>query len=238
MNLKRIVERTDTAAGRAFDFSIQSLIVLSLVSFAFETLPGLTQDVDSALGTLEVIVVAVFTAEYLLRLAVADRRLRFVFSFFGLVDLAAILPFYLATGVDLRSIRVFRLLRLFRAFKLVRYSRAIQRLGRAFSIAREEFVLFFSVSLGLLYAAAVGMYYFEHGAQPEAFASVFHSLWWAIASLTTVGYGDVYPITSGGKVFASVVLMIGIGIVAIPAGLLASALSEARRIEDSGSQTP
>ena len=229
MNVKRIVERTDTAAGRAFDFAIQGLIVLSLVSFAVETLPGLSDRGRSVLSSLETVVVVIFTTEYLLRLAVADRRLRFVFSFYGLIDLAAILPFYIASGIDLRSIRAFRLLRLFRAFKLLRYSEAIGRFRRAFLMAREEIVLFFSASLLLLYVAAVGIYYFENPAQPEAFTSIFHSLWWAVATLTTVGYGDVYPVTAGGKLFTFGVLMLGLGIVAVPAGLIASSLSEARR---------
>ena len=103
----------------------------------------------------------------------------------GIIDLLAILPFYLSFGVDLRSIRAFRLLRLFRMFKLVRYSKAMQRFHRAFLIAREELVLFLLVTMILLYLAAVGIDHFEHNAQPDAFASVFHSLWWAVITLTT-----------------------------------------------------
>ncbi len=144
----------------------------------------------------------------------------------------AILPFYVASGIDLRSIRAFRFLRLFRAFKIVRYSKAIQRFHRAFIIAREELVLFIIVTLMLLYFAAVGIYYFENEAQPDKFASVFHSLWWSVATLTTVGYGDIYPVTVGGKIFTFVVLLIGLGIVSISAGLVASALSKARAMEE------
>jgi voltage-gated potassium channel len=125
----------------------------------------------------EVATVLAFSLEYVLRLLVADRKLGFVFSFFGLVGLAAALPFYFATGLDLRAVRVVRLLRLFRIFKLVRYSSAIQRFHRAFVIAREELVLFLSVTAVVLYGSAVGLYYFEHDVQPEAFASIFHSLW-------------------------------------------------------------
>ena len=135
-----------------------------------------------------------------LRLIVADHKLSFVGSFFGLIDLAAILPFFLSLGVDLRSVRAFRLLRLFRILKLARYNRAVRRFHRALLIAREELVLFGAVSFIVFYLASVGIYYFEHEAQPEAFASVFHSMWWATTTLTTVGYGDIYPVTAGATV--------------------------------------
>jgi voltage-gated potassium channel len=230
--LKRVIEQSDTRAGRAFDLAIQALIVVSLVTFSIETLPNLSSVTEQWLDAIEVITVLIFTAEYLLRFLLANRKLKFVFSFFGMVDLLAILPFYIATGVDLRSIRAFRFLRLFRAFKIVRYSKAIRRFHRAFIIAREELVLFVIITLMLLYFSAVGIYYFENEAQPDKFASVFHSLWWSVATLTTVGYGDIYPVTIGGKIFTFAVLLIGLGIVSVPAGLVASALSKARAMED------
>ena len=177
---------------------------------------------------IEFATVLLFTGEYLLRLAVAEHRGQFVRSFFGLLDLLAILPFYLGVGVDLRAVRTFRLLRLIRILKLARYSAAVRRLHRAAIIVREELVLFLNVALILIFLSAVGIYYFESGSQPEHFASVFHSLWWAIVTLTTVGYGDVFPITIGGRVFTFFVLFLGLGIVAVPTGLFASALSKAR----------
>jgi voltage-gated potassium channel len=231
-SLKRVVEQNDTPVGRAFDLTIQVLIVLSLITFSIETLPNLSEQTRYWLYLVEVVTVTLFTGEYLLRILVADRKLGFMFSFFGLIDLLAILPFFLATGIDLRTIRAFRFLRLFRAFKVVRYSKAIQRFHRAFVIAKEEIVLFLIVAALMIYFAAVGIYYFENETQPDKFASVFHSLWWAVATLTTVGYGDVYPMTAGGKTFTALVLVIGLGIVAVPAGLLASALSKARELED------
>lgn len=234
--IKEIVERAETPLERAFDLTIQALIVLSLVTFSLETLPDLSPRIRGLLSVVEVVTVAVFSAEYLLRLAVADKPLRYALSFFGLVDLLAVLPFYVAQGIDLRALRSLRLLRLFRIFKLVRYSSAIRRLRLALKLVREELVLFTCVTLLVLYLSAVGIYYFEHEAQPEAFTSVFHSLWWAVATLTTVGYGDVYPITAGGRIFTFVVLMIGLSIVAAPCGMLASALSEARRLEANSSE--
>lgn len=230
-SLKQIVESNDTKWGRVFDLTIQSLIVVSLISFSIETLPDLSATARKWLHSIEIATVAVFTTEYLLRLWVSDRKRGYAFSFFGIIDLLAILPFYMSMGVDLRSIRALRFLRLFRAFKVVRYSKAIQRFHRAFLIAKEEIVLFLCVAVLVLYLAAVGIYYFENEAQPETFASVFHSLWWAVATLTTVGYGDVYPVTVGGRIFTFFVLLVGLGIVSVPAGLVASALSKAREME-------
>ena len=229
--LKRVVEATDLRAGRAFDLGIQVLIVFSLVTFSLDTLPNLTAGERAVLYRLEFLTVMIFTAEYLLRIYVASNRPGFIFSFFGVVDLIAILPFYLAVGLDLRAVRAFRLLRLIRILKLARYSAAVRRFHRAFIIAREELFLFLFAAAILFYLSGVGIYYFENAAQPQAFASVFHSLWWSVATLTTVGYGDVYPVTSGGKCFTFLVLIIGLGVVSVPAGLIASALSKAREIE-------
>jgi voltage-gated potassium channel len=229
--LKRIVEQNDTRPGRVFDLVIQFLIVVSLVSFTIDTLPDLSPGTKRVLEIVELVTVIVFTIEYVLRLVVADSKLGFVFSFFGLIDLLAILPFYIAPDLDLRSVRAFRFLRLFRAFKFARYSKAMQRFATAFDIAKEEILLFFAVALLMIYFSAVGIYYFEHDAQPDKFASVFHSLWWSICTLTTVGYGDIYPITTGGKIFTSIVMVVGLGIVAVPAGLLASAVSKARELD-------
>ena len=230
--LKRTIEENDTGAGRIFHVVIQTLIVVSLVTFSIETLPDLDAETRRWLHYVEATTVALFTLEYLLRIYVAERKLKFVFSFFGIIDLLSILPFYLASGVDLRTVRAFRLLRLFRTLKILRYSKAIRRFHRAFLIAREEFVLFISLSLLLLYFSAVGIYYFERDAQPQAFTSVFHSLWWAVTTLTTVGYGDVYPVTLGGRMFTVLVLFVGLGLVSVPAGLVASAISKAREMED------
>lgn len=215
-----------------FEYLVQLLIILSLISFGIETLPSLPNNIRTLLRWFEVTSVAIFTVEYFVRIIGSRPRFNYAFSFFGLIDLIAVLPFYISTGLDLRSIRAFRLLRLFRLLKLARYSTAMQRYHRAFMLAREEIILFGFTALILMYLSAVGIYYFEKEAQPEAFASVFHSLWWSVATLTTVGYGDVYPVTAGGKVFTFCVLAIGLGIVAVPAGLLASALSKARDTEE------
>jgi voltage-gated potassium channel len=238
--LSKLVNDPDTRAGRIFEFTTQFLIVASLVAISIDTLPEdeLSESVQLGLGIFELISVVIFSIEYVLRVVTTRRPQKFIFSFFGVIDLLSILPFYIAlfSGadvLDLRSLRAFRLLRLFRVLKLVRYSSAIARFKRAFMSAREELILYFSVTLLLLYFAALGIYQFEHKAQPEAFSSIFSSLWWAVATLTTVGYGDSYPITTGGRIFTFVILMIGLGLVSVPAGLIAAALENARHFEHS-----
>lgn len=208
---------------------IKVLILLSLVAFAIETLPDLDPEIYLWLERFETFCILIFTVEYVLRIYFAKRKWSYVFSFYGLIDLAAILPFWIASGLDLRSLRAFQFLRVFGMFKLARYSAAMQRFVVAFRTIREELLLFGFAALIQLYIAAVGIYYFENAAQPEVFRSIFDALWWATATLTTVGYGDVYPITAGGKVFTFFILVIGLGIVAVPTGLLASALANARR---------
>jgi voltage-gated potassium channel len=230
--LKQIIEQCDTPLGRVFDLCIQSLIVLSMISFSIETLPQLPPAMHLWLRRFEIFSILVFSIEYLLRVYVATPRSRYIFSFFGIVDLMALLPFYIGTGADLRAIRLFRLLRLFRILKLARYSAAVRRLHLALTIVKEELVLYLTATLILLYLAAVGIYYFESATQPEHFASVFHCLWWAVTTMTTVGYGDVYPITVGGRIFTSLMLLIGLGMVSVPAGLIASAFAKARQLDD------
>lgn len=234
--LKTIVEDGTGQWGQIFQRTIQILIIISLVAFAVETLPSLSSTARRWLHYLEIATVMIFTVEYGLRLWAAERKLAFVISFYGLVDLLAILPFYISLGIDLRSIRAFRLLRLFRALKLARYSKAVQRFHTAFLISKEEIILFFSASILLLYLAAVGIYHFEHAAQPDTFSSVFAGLWWAVATLTSVGYGDIYPITVGGKLFTFFILLIGIGMVSVPSGLIASAFAQARILESEPSE--
>ncbi len=232
MNLKDIVDGTESRAGKAFAIGVQVLILISLVTFSISTLPELSAETLRLLKWMEVLTVALFTLEYLLRIAAADNKLKFIFSFFGLVDLLAILPFYLSTRLDLRPVRAFRFMTLIRILKLARYNTAVRRFHLAFLIAKEELILFFAATLLMLFVSATGMYYFEHDAQPDKFASVFHSMWWAVATLTTVGYGDIYPITVGGKIFTFFVLIIGLGVISVPIGLVASAFSKAREMDE------
>ncbi len=224
--IKGIVEINDNRLSRYFSIFIQALILLSVVTFSIETIPDLKPQTRAILQSIEWFSVIVFSLEYVFRIYVADSKPKFIFSFYGIIDLLAILPFYLSFGIDLRSLRALRFLRLFRILKLVRYNKAMNHFTRAIKSAKEEILLFIFITLILIYFSAVGIYYFENQAQPEHFSSIFDSLWWAIITLTTVGYGDVYPITVGGKVFTFFILMIGLGIVAIPTGIISSALTK------------
>ena len=224
--LTRVVLESDTKIGQRFDIFIQLCIIVSLISFSLETLNNLSDKIVGILNIVELITVSIFTIEYSLRVILSKNKLSYIFSFFGIIDLLAILPFYLSTGIDLRSIRVLRLMRLFRILKLAHYSEAISTFSKAFNHIRGELAVFGAFSLLILYVASVGIYTFENDAQPAVFGSIFDSLWWSVVTLTTVGYGDSYPITVGGKIFTSLILMVGLGIISVPTGLFASALSK------------
>lgn len=215
--------------GRFFTIFIQLMIVFSLITFSIETLPNLSSQYIDLLNLIEMVTIFIFTLEYLLRVISAKNRLKFIFSFYGLIDLCAIAPFYIVSGLDLRTLRTVRFLRLIRIFKLFRYNQALNRFKFALISVKEELILFTFMALILLYLSAVGIYYFEHKAQPELFQSIFHCLWWSVTTLTTVGYGDMSPITVGGKIFTFIILTIGLGIIAVPTGLFASALGKARK---------
>ena len=230
--LRSIIEDNTTKKGRLFDYSIQVLIILSLIAFSVETLPNLSESTIKFLELFEVICIVIFTIEYFLRIYVAKNPIKYIFSFFGFIDLIAILPFYLRGALDFRALRAFRIFRIFRALKLIRYNKALHRFSIAAKIVKEEVILFLIVTMIFLFLTSAGIYYFENEAQPEVFKSIFHSSWWSVVTLTTVGYGDVYPITVGGKIFTFFILLIGVGIVTIPAGLVATALSKAREIEN------
>ena len=226
MKLREIVQESDTKAGRAFDSFILFLIISSIIALTFETLPDLSPAVKRAFYIFEVVTVILFTIEYVLRIATSSRKRNYIFSFYGLIDLVAILPFYLSVGFDLRAARALRLFRIFRILKIARYNRALARFGKAMSYAKEEAMIFLFATVILLYLSAVGIYYFEGETQPEHFGSIVHSFWWSLATLTTVGYGDVYPVTVGGKLFTFFILMCGLCIVAVPAGIVAAHLSK------------
>ena len=218
---------SNSGLGLYFNFFIQFLIIVSIVNFSIMTLPNLSIRTQEIINGLEKFCVTVFTVEYLLRLFASESRLKFFFSFFGLIDLIAILPFYLTLGMDLKSLRAIRLFRILRLFKFLRYGNTMEKIKKSFNSIKRELFLFTLSTLMLLYFSSIGIYYFENEAQPEVFASIFDAMWWSVATLTTVGYGDVYPITNGGKIFASVIVFIGLGLVAIPTGLIASSLTRA-----------
>ncbi|RFU14675.1 ion transporter [Rhodobacteraceae bacterium W635] len=222
------LDGTHARIGRSVALGVHGLIIVSAIAIAVETIPGLDPALRRALLWVEYTTLSVFAAEYLLRLTCSPRPLRYAVSFWGIVDFLAVVPAILFLLPDAQSIRSLRLLRLIRLLKLFYASRALDRLAGAFEKNRAELLIFTLIALVMLYLAAVGIHHFEHEAQPETFGSIPASLWWALATLTTVGYGDVYPITPAGRAFTGVVLLIGLGVIAVPAALITTALLETK----------
>jgi len=203
----------------------QAFVLSFIVLYTLDTVPSLSE-YRRLFFTLDKAFLALFTAEYILRVWSAPDRRKYVLSFYGAVDLVSILPSLCSLGfLNFQAIRLARLMRLFKIFKSKTFSSALQKLQLAFIQVRSELFVFMFIVFILLYFSAVGIYHFEHEAQPDKFSSIPQSLWWALTTFTTVGYGDMYPITAGGRIFTSCVLLIGLAIVAIPTGLIASSLS-------------
>lgn len=215
---------------------IYSLIVLNVISLILESYKEINAVYEDFFSLFEIISVTIFTIEYFARLWTSDlsknyegtpfkKRIRFLFSTLGLVDLIAIVPFYLPFlfVFDLRVVRILRLFRLLRVFKLGRYSKSLKTITSILKETKSELTITLFVTFILLVLSSTLMYYIENDAQPEKFASIGHSFWWAIATLTTVGYGDVYPITAMGKFLSAIIALIGIGFIALPTGIISSA---------------
>ena len=230
MKIRDIIWNSDTVGGRIFDWFVIFLIVLSLVILPVSTLPDLPPALEKALSFIENTILWCFTIEYILRFITAPKTSKYVFSFYGVIDALCVIPSWIlmATGAefDLRVLRTIRLFRVLRLLKLARYNDTMERFGRALSYSKHELLVFLCATMMLLYMSSVGIYYCENGVQPEAFKSVFHSMWWAVATLSTVGYGDVYPVTTLGKIFTFLILMAGLGLVAVPAGIVSAALQK------------
>ena len=227
------------AAGKWGEYFALAMVFLSVVVLVLETMQDLGDSTRGLLETAGDFLSVFFVAEYLIRLfatqlegASRSRALGYVLSFFGLIDLVSILPTLLPVlfGANLGFVKMFRILRVFRIMKFGRYSSSVQMLGEVIVSVRHALFSTLFVSLFVILFSACSMYYLEHDAQPEHFKDIPSTFWWAMATLTTVGYGDVYPITSGGKMFASLVALTGIGLVAIPTGILSAAFT--KRIEE------
>jgi len=220
-----------------FDWFITTLILASVVSVFVITF-DIPDWLNSFLSKFEVVAVAIFTVEYLLRIWTADllykdktpfmARLKYVVSAMAIVDLVAILPFYLPMFLptSVLGMRALRLVRLFRILKLNRYSDAMASIGQVIKEKQRELCgSFFFVSL-LMVISSLLMYAIEHDAQPQVFKNAFSGLWWAVATLTTVGYGDIYPVTVVGRIIGAFIALLGVAAVAIPTGIISSGLIE------------
>jgi voltage-gated potassium channel len=223
--------------GRFVNAVIVVLIILNAVAFAAETVPALGTRYEAEFRAFNLFSVTVFTIEYVLRVWSAvdipmlsrmpywRARLRFMARPIMLIDLFAVLPFYFSWLIPL-DLRVLRVLRLFRLLKLVRYSPALQTLGRVIADEYRALLGALLVIMVLLLFASTAMYFLEHDAQPQKFGSIPAAAWWALATLTTVGYGDVVPVTALGKLLGGVVMLLGVGMIALPVAIIATGFSQ------------
>ena len=223
--------------SRAFDVFLVVLIASNVLALILETVEPIHRRAPVFFAWVEAVSVELFSAEYVLRVwscTVSERyrrpvrgRLRYMLSPLALIDLLAILPFFLPfVTADLRTLRAVRLFRLARMVKLGRYSAAMQLTGRVLAARRAELVMTLSILLMLVLLASSLMYFVERDAQPEVFSSIPAAMWWAIETLSTVGYGDLCPVTPLGKLLASVIALLGIGMFALPTGILGAAFVE------------
>lgn len=233
------------ALGYFVDWFIMLLIAANVVAVALETVDPLYAEYESFFYWFEVVSVAIFSIEYVGRLWACTAREAHSHSIFGrldfakrpmiLIDLLAILPFFLGPllPADLRFLRALRLFRFFRLFKLARYSESMLAFSHVLHRKKADLVVAFSVTLILLIVTSSLMYFVETAAQPDEFGSIPETLWWGVITLTTVGYGDVTPVTPLGRLFGGIVAMLGIGLFGLPASILASGFIEERLEKDS-----
>jgi len=236
-NLIRDDDENDLASN-IFDGVIISLIIINVIMVIVDTFNGLPNWYQSLSDVIEIVSVIIFTAEYLLRVWTAPyiytdkcpvlARLRYIASFMAMIDLLAILPFYIPfiIPVDLRVLRALRMVRLLRLFKANRYSNAMRTIGNVFKKRASQLVSSFIVIFILMIIASVLMCDAEKSAQPDKFSNAISGLWWAVATFTTVGYGDIYPITAVGKILSGVIAILGIGLVAVPTGIISAGFME------------
>lgn len=230
--LWRVIFLSDTRAGRVFDIVLLWLIAASVLVVMLESVESLRRDHRGLFRAAEWVFTILFTIEYAVRVAVVRRKRRYIFSFFGVVDLLAILPTYIAllfTGTQyLMVIRILRLLRMFRVLKMARHFGQANVLMNALRSSRPKIAVFLFAVLTLVTIESTIMYLIE-GANNPGFSSIPQSIYWGIVTITTVGYGDVAPLTVAGKVLASVIMLTGFAIIAVPTGIVTAELG--RRME-------
>lgn len=231
------VARGEDRASRIFDIFILLLIFLNVVAVIIGSVQDIQERWGSFLDVFELFSVVVFSVEYLARFwscTVSPEfrgsirgRIRHSLRAMSIIDLAAVLPFYLPFfGADLRSLRVLRLLRILRIMKVVRYTASLRLIKHVIQGKKEELILTSSLMGFLIIISSSLLYYCENSVQPESFSSIPATMWWSISTLTTVGYGDIYPVTVLGKLCASVIAVLGIGMFALPTGILGAGFVE------------
>ncbi len=215
--------------SKLFEKSIFLLIVLNLIAMVIESEPSLKPSFQTFLSVFEIFSIIIFSIEYILRsIKSFKEKQKYNLSFFGVIDLFSILPFYLQSivGFDGRFIRIFRLFRVSRIMKLGRFSKSFELLSEGIKNVKSELYLTFSIAFIMLFFSASGIYFLESEIQPEAFNSIRASFWWAVASLTGVGFEEIYPVTLGGKIFGSIIALVGIGVIAVPTGIISASFVE------------
>ena len=231
---ERIIFGTDTRAGQTFDIALILTICASVAVVVLSTLP-LADDApySTVFLVLEWVFTAIFTAEYILRLVVARRRLRYAVSFFGVIDLLSILPAFIGLivpgGERLLVVRTLRLLRVFRVFKLARYLSEAAALREALYVARHKIAVFLTTVLIVVLIASALMHIVEGNAGNEGFESMLGAMYWAIITMTTVGYGDITPITVVGKVTTAALVLVGYSLIIVPTGILSAEMASGKR---------
>lgn len=232
---------------RLFNFSIISLICLNVFAFILQTEPKYDAAYEDEFFYFELVSVIIFTIEYLVRLwACTEKygrsitgRIKFIFSPMALIDLISILPFYLPfVGLDLRVFRALRMFRLFRMAKLGRYVSALKVMKKVVVKRKEELIMTTIIMMALLLFSSTIIYYAEKDVQPDHFGSIPKSLWWAVVTLTTIGYGDVIPATVMGKVITGIIAILGIGMFALPVGILGAGFVEEIQNHKSSKKCP
>lgn len=203
----------------AIDIIIYSIIFIDIIDHALMTVDSM-QQYAHYFNAWDNVPLTIFSIEYILRVYSNPKRLKFIFSFWGIIDLLAIIGLSGAGPYILREIRALRFISLFK------YEPAAMNILTAFREIKKELMYFTLMAIFMLYVSAVGVYYFENPTNSENFPDIFQSLWWAVVTLTTVGYGDISPVTHGGQIFAGIIIMIGLGIFAVPTGLIAGAFSD------------
>jgi voltage-gated potassium channel len=212
-----------------FDKFIYLLIIFNLISMVIESEPDLSIEIRNYLSNFEIFSIAIFSIEYVIRsIAAIKTKKSYNLSFFGIIDLISILPFFFGKiiGFDGRFIRVFRLFRISRILKLGKFSKSFELLVQGVSNVKKELYITFFIAFIMLFFSASGIYYLENPEQPEAFSSITESFWWAVSSLTGVGFEELFPKTIGGKLFGTFISLIGIGVVAIPTGIVSASFVE------------
>jgi voltage-gated potassium channel len=229
--LHEIIFEADTPAGKAFDLALLVAIVLSVLAVLLESVSSIREQYGPLLRATEWFFTILFTVEYLLRLICVGRPIRYARSFYGIIDLLAILPTYLsfliAGSQSLIVIRALRLLRVFRVLKLAHFVGEASILRAAIYASTRKIIVFVSFILILTLIVGSLMYLIE--GEENGFTSIPQSIYWAIVTMTTVGYGDIAPSTVAGKILASLVMILGYGIIAVPTGIVTVELASARR---------